>query len=60
MLSHAVNGRAIGFGRGHSIDLAKKEAAIRALRTLHSDLSFGTVAQGQTLPDSGASRTSSI
>jgi dsRNA-specific ribonuclease len=36
VLSHAVNGRDIGTGRGFSKGLAKKEAAIRALKTLES------------------------
>jgi dsRNA-specific ribonuclease len=36
VLSHAVNGRDIGFGRGFSRGLAKKEAAERALKFLNS------------------------
>jgi dsRNA-specific ribonuclease len=37
MLSHTVNGREIGSGKGFSITLAKKEAAVRALSTLRSN-----------------------
>jgi len=36
VLSHTVNGREIGFGRGFSKGLAKKDAAIKALKTLES------------------------
>jgi hypothetical protein len=36
MLSHAVNGRDIGFGRAFSKGLAKREAATRALKFLDS------------------------
>jgi dsRNA-specific ribonuclease len=36
VLSHTVNGRDIGSGRGFSKGLAKKDAAIRALKTLES------------------------
>ena len=36
MLSRTVNGRDIGSGRGFSKGLAKKDAAIRALKTLES------------------------
>jgi hypothetical protein len=36
VLSHAVNGRDIGFGRAFSHGLAKREAATRALNFLDS------------------------
>jgi len=58
VLSHAVRGREIGSGVGRSRGHAKKEAAIRALSTLlHSGFSFDsvwTVAEDQTLSDSGS------
>ena len=37
MLSHAVKGREIGSGKGDSMLLAKREAAVKVLRTLQSD-----------------------